>query len=97
MKDKTSWQDKRVAAITRWSNRRGIPCSDTNPYFNEYCDIIHSKAKNWKKIFVFLGKTGKNELIQASKNWDIKYKQRVSVTSSDSLVIEINKLKKKIN
>ena len=44
MKDKTSWQDKRVAAITRWSNRRGIPCSDTNPYFDEYCDIIHSKA-----------------------------------------------------
>ena len=49
MKDKTSWQDKRVAAITRWSNRRGIPCSDTNPYFNEYCDIIHSKAKNKKE------------------------------------------------
>ena len=46
MKDKTSWQDKRVAAITRWSNRRGIPCSDTNPYFDEFCDIIHSKANN---------------------------------------------------
>ena len=57
--------------------------------------LIHNKVENWKKIFVFLGKTGKNELIQASKNWDIKYKQRVSVTSSDSLVIEINKLKKK--
>ena len=49
MKDKISWQDKRVAAITRWSNRRGIPCSDTNPYFNEYCDIIHSKEKNKKE------------------------------------------------
>ena len=57
--------------------------------------LIHNKAENLKKIFVFLGKTGKNELLQASKNWDIKYKQRVSVTSSDSLVIEINKLKKK--
>ena len=57
--------------------------------------LIHNKAKNWKKIFIFLGKTGKNELLQASKIWDIEYKQRVSVTSNDSIVIEINRLKKK--
>ena len=57
--------------------------------------LIHNKFENWKKIFVFLGKTGKNELLQASKSWHIEYKQRVSVTSSDSIVIEINKLKKK--
>jgi len=57
--------------------------------------LIHNKAKNWKKIFIFLGKTGKNELLQASKSWDIEYKQRVSVTSNDSIVIEINRLKKK--
>ena len=58
-------------------------------------ELIHNKAKNWKKIFVFLGKTGQNELLQASKSWDIKYKQRMSITSNDSTVIEINKLKKK--
>ena len=58
-------------------------------------ELIHNKAQNWKKIFVFLGKTGKNELLQASKSWDIEYKQRVSVTSNDSTVIEINRLKKK--
>ena len=57
--------------------------------------LIHSKAKNWKKIFIFLGKTGKNELLQASKSWDIEYKQRVSVTSNDSIVIEVNRLKKR--
>ena len=59
--------------------------------------LIHNKANNWKKIIIFLGKTGKNELLQASKSWDIKYKQRVSVTSNDSTVIEINRLIKKIN
>ena len=59
--------------------------------------LIHNKAENWKKIFIFLGKTGKNELLQVSKNWNIEYKQRMSVTNSDSVVIEINKLKKKIN
>jgi len=57
--------------------------------------LMHNKGENWKKFFIFLGKTGKNELLQASKVWDIEYKQRVSVTSNDSIVIEINKLKKK--
>ena len=58
-------------------------------------ELIHSYAQNWKKVFIYLGKTGKDELLQASKIWDIEYKQRVSVTSNDSLVIEINRLKKK--
>jgi len=49
MKDKISWQDKRVAAINRWSNKKGIPCSDTSPYFNEYNAILNSKAKNKKE------------------------------------------------
>ena len=57
--------------------------------------LIHNKMENWKKFFIFLGKTGKNELLQASKSWDIEYKQRVSITSNDSIVIEINGLKKK--
>jgi len=58
-------------------------------------ELIHKKAQSWKKIFIFLGKTGKSELLQASKSWEIEYKQRVSITSDDSIVIEINRLKKK--
>ena len=57
--------------------------------------FLDKNTKNWKKVFLFLGKTGQDELLQASKNWHIKYKQRMSVTSSDSIVIEVNKLKKK--
>ncbi len=57
--------------------------------------FLDKNTENWKKVFLFLGKTGQDELLQASKSWDIKYKQRMSVTSSDSVVIEINKLKKK--
>ena len=49
MKDKISWQDKRVAAINRWSKKRGIPCSDNNPYFDEYDATIRSQAKNKKE------------------------------------------------
>ena len=57
--------------------------------------FLDNNTENWKKVFLFLGKTGQDELLQASKSWHIKYKQRMSVTSSDSIVIEINKLTKK--
>ena len=57
--------------------------------------LIHNKFLNWKKFFIFLGKTGQKELLLASKIWDIEYKQRMSITSSDSTVLEINKLTKK--
>lgn len=58
-------------------------------------ELMHSKAKNLKKIIIFLGKNGQDSLLQASKNWDIKYKQSMSVTSSDSFIIQVNKLIKK--
>tara|TARA_B100000959_G_scaffold278627_1_gene337305 strand:- start:7070 stop:7708 length:639 start_codon:yes stop_codon:yes gene_type:complete len=62
--------------------------------FQIILELIHNKVEKYNKFFVFLGKSGSEELLQASKNWDIKYKQRMSVTSSDSTIIEINKLKK---
>ena len=58
-------------------------------------ELMHNRAENWEKIIIFLGKTGQKELLQASKVWDIEYKQRMSITSSDSTVLEINKLTKK--
>ena len=58
-------------------------------------ELIHNQAIDYKKFFVFMGKTGKEELLQVSKLWDIKYKQRMSITSNDSLILEINNIKKK--
>jgi len=57
--------------------------------------LMHNKVENWKKIFIFMGKTAQIELLHASKSWHMKYKQRMSVTSSDSIIIELNTLKKK--
>jgi len=59
MKDKiVTWQDKRIAAINRWSKSKGIDCSDINPYFNEYHDILNSQAKTKKQY------KGKNMTIE---------------------------------
>ena len=59
-------------------------------------ELIHKNAENWKKLLIFQGKNGNQELLRASKTWDIKYKQRQSVTSNDSLILVIKELKKKI-
>ena len=61
----------------------------------EILEILSQKIKNWKKTLIFLGKTWKQELFLASKKWDLKYKQTMSITSSDSAIIEISKLEKK--
>ena len=62
---------------------------------NVIFELMHKKAKNFEKIFIFLGKTGNQELLEASKIWDMKYKQRVSITSYDSTIIKVEKIKKK--
>jgi 16S rRNA (guanine527-N7)-methyltransferase len=59
--------------------------------------LIHNEGINFNKFFIFLGKSGKDQLLQASKTWDIKYKQRMSITNTDSFIIEINELTKKAN
>ena len=63
--------------------------------FKIILELIHNQAINWKKILIYLGKTGNNELHEASKIWNIEYKQRVSITSNDSTVLDIKGIKKK--
>ena len=60
----------------------------------EIFKIIDGKVKNFNKIILFLGKNQKNDLLRASKKWDLKYKQSMSVTNNDSIIIKIEQLKK---
>jgi len=57
--------------------------------------LVHEKSENLKNLLLFLGKNGKEKLLDASKVWDFEYKQRRSLTCNDSLIISINKIKKK--
>jgi len=43
------WSTKRVDAINRLSKKRGYPCSDNSPFFDEYIAIQNSKAKTKKE------------------------------------------------
>tara|TARA_A100001391_G_scaffold192394_2_gene166623 strand:+ start:255 stop:479 length:225 start_codon:yes stop_codon:yes gene_type:complete len=39
------WSTRRVDAINKLSKKRGYPCNDTNPFFDEYIAIQNSYAK----------------------------------------------------
>ena len=59
-------------------------------------EIVTKNFKNFKNIILFLGKNGKRTLLDASKVWEFEYKERKSVTSDDSLILNIKKIRKKI-
>ena len=62
---------------------------------NQILNIMTTKFKNYKNLILFLGKTGKQNLLDASKVWDFEYKERMSVTDSDSLIVNIKNIIKK--
>ena len=57
-------------------------------------EIVTKNFKNFKNIILFLGKNGKQTLLDASKVWEFEYKERKSVTSDDSLILNIKKIRK---
>ena len=59
-------------------------------------EIVTENFKNYKNLILFLGKNGKETLLDASKVWEFEYKEQRSVTSDDSLVINIENIRKKI-
>ena len=59
-------------------------------------EIVSENFKNFENLILFLGKNGKQALLDASKVWKFEYKERKSVTSDDSLILNIKKIRKKI-
>ena len=59
-------------------------------------EIVTKNFKNFKNLILFLGKNGKQTLLDASKVWEYEYKERKSITSDDSLILNIKKIRKKI-
>ncbi len=56
--------------------------------------IVTENFKNFENLILFSGKNGKQTLLDASKVWEFEYKERKSVTSDDSLILNIKKIRK---
>ena len=59
-------------------------------------EIVTLNFKNFENLILFLGKNGKQTLLDAFKVWEFEYKEQKSVTSDDSLILNITKIRKKI-
>ena len=57
-------------------------------------DIALTNFKIFKNIILFLGRTGKNILKESSKKWKFDYKEKISLTSHDSILVKISNLKR---
>ena len=58
-------------------------------------EIASKNFKKFKYIILFLGKSGKEILNEASKKWQFDYEEKKSLTSNESLVVKISNLQKK--
>ena len=58
-------------------------------------EIALNNFKEFKYIILFLGKSGKEILKEASRKWEFEYEEKKSLTSDESLVVRISNLQKK--
>ena len=58
-------------------------------------DLVQEKFKNYKNLVVFMGKNGKQMLEDSVKKWKFEYKEKRSLTSKDSFLINIKNIRKK--
>ena len=58
-------------------------------------EIASTNFIKFKYIILFLGKSGKEILKDAMRNWKFDYEDKKSLTNEESLVIKISNLKKK--
>ena len=58
-------------------------------------ELVHKNFSAYKNLVIFMGKNGKQVLKEAFKNWDFEYKEKRSITSEDSFLLNIKNIKKK--
>ena len=58
-------------------------------------DLVEKNFDKYTNLIVFMGKNGKQLLEEAFKRWEFEYKERKSLTSDDSFLLNIKNIKKK--
>ena len=58
-------------------------------------DLVHKKFLTYKNLIIFMGKTGKKILEKTLINWELEFEEKKSISSEDSFLLNIKKIKKK--
>ena len=58
-------------------------------------DLVFDNFSKYKNLIFFMGKSGKKIFENSKKSWDLVYNVKKSLTSKDSFLINIKKIKKK--
>ena len=53
--------------------------------------------KNIRILFFFMGSSGRKILNETLQEWDLDYEEKKSLTSNNSFILNIKKIKKKIS
>ena len=59
-------------------------------------DLVNENFSSYKNLIFFMGKNGKKILENSLKDWDLDYTEKKSLTSEDSFLLNIKKMKKRI-
>ena len=57
-------------------------------------DLVEKNFRNYTNLIVYMGKNGKQLIEDSVKNWEFEYKKKRSLTSENSFLINIKKIKK---
>ena len=58
-------------------------------------DLVYENFSKYKNLIFFMGKNGKKVFENSKKKWKLEYVEKKSLTSKDSFLINIKKIKKK--
>ena len=58
-------------------------------------ELVYENFSKYKNLIFFMGKNGKKIFENSKKNWNLEYIEKKSLTSEDSFLINIKKIKKK--
>tara|TARA_Y100000994_G_scaffold214198_1_gene189874 strand:- start:47 stop:610 length:564 start_codon:yes stop_codon:yes gene_type:complete len=59
-------------------------------------DLVYENFFKYTNVIFFMGKSGKKIFDNSKKNWEMDYIEKKSLTSEDSFLINIKKIKKKL-
>ena len=60
-------------------------------------NLINKNFKKYKNIILFMGSSGRKVLNETLKEWDLDFEEKKSLTSDNSFILNIKKIRKKIS